>query len=109
MVYAGFSYPPDLNTTLHFYDVATLESNGEANVTGVQLVTDPSIIYNFQAGLTRMNLNNWTISPILLTLDFPVNLTNLYAIIESVQVGDMLHPPPLSFRSSKLSGLEKDP
>jgi len=35
-VYAGFSIPPDLGTTLRFYDVATLEGNGLANVRGVQ-------------------------------------------------------------------------
>lgn len=85
-VYAGFRNQPPIGTTLAFYDYATLEDNGVANITAIKSVTNNATILAFQKGLTEAGLLNWTIIPVLVTLDSEINMTNTYALIDALQV-----------------------
>ena len=85
-VYAGFRTAPAVGTTLVFYDLATLEDNGKANITSIEAVDDQNIINNFQNGLSELQLLDWDIVPVLIELDSEVNMTNSYALLDAIQV-----------------------
>ncbi len=85
-VYAGFRSVPLIGTTLAFYDVATLEDNGAANITSIEAVNDQDVINSFQEGLTSLNLLDWDVVPVLIELDSAVNMTDSYALIDALQV-----------------------
>ena len=90
-VYAGFRTLPAIGTTLAFYDLATLEDNGAANITSIQAVDDQDVINNFQNGLTALNMLDWDVVPVLIELDSEINMTNSYALIDSLQVSHPCH------------------
>ena len=85
-VYAGFRSVPPVGTTLAFYDLATLEDNGRANITSIQAVNDQDTINNFQNGLSELYLLNWSVVPVLIELDSEVNMTNSFALVDAIQV-----------------------
>ena len=86
-VYAGFvNYNGSVGDTLHFYDVASLQDLGVASITALEAVNDQSTIDNFQAGLTDMDLLNWTVSPLLISLDSDLQMPSNYALFNTLQV-----------------------
>ena len=91
-VYAGFRTVPAVGTTLAFYDLATMEDNGKANITSIQAVNDQDTINNFQNGLTDLYLLDWDVAPVLIELDAEVNMTNSYALLDAIQVLVSMHP-----------------
>lgn len=87
-VYIGFRDLSDVEppTLMTFYNLETLEEDGTAYVIDVQPVDDQDIVAAFQNGLTDLGLLNWNVTPMLATLDRPINMTTMYDLVDDHEV-----------------------
>lgn len=84
-MYIGTRGNVTVGMQLTFYNLETLAMDGIANITAIGS-KDANLTTAFQQGLQKLQLLDWSIEPVLVTLSNPVNLTGTYDLVDIKEV-----------------------